>query len=121
MRGTWDITVDNRVVMCYDKTMNSTARPSATATYEDAPDEWTPAGWHVRVTWEADPPVDRTDGSGWLVTRRVNAERLVRAVNDGVVFTDIHVATDVNDHTYVAARSRVLGRYVNADLLKLGY
>jgi len=107
--------------MCYDKTMNSTTRPSATATYEDAPDEWTPAGWHVRVTWKTDPPVDRTDGSGWLVLKESVARRLVRAVNDGVVFTDIEVAEDINDRTYVAARSLVMGRYVNADLKRLEY
>jgi hypothetical protein len=96
-------------------------RPTATLTYEDAPDIWTPAGWHVRVAWETDPPVDRTDGSGWLITSESVARRLVRAVNAGRVFTDVRIALDVNERTYVAARSLVMARHANADLRRLGY
>lgn len=101
--------------------MNSTARPTATSTYEDAPDEWTPAGYHVRVTWEVNPPVDRPDVGGFLLRNGRTASRLVRAINDGAVFYDAEVETDINGQTYVSARCRVLCRYANADLKRLGY
>lgn len=96
-------------------------RPRATVTFEEAPDRWTPAGWHVRTTWKTTPPIDRTDGLGFLLRNRTTAERLVRAINDGVVFVDSYITHDVNGKTYVAARSLVMAKYANADLRRLGY
>jgi hypothetical protein len=37
------------------------------------------------------------------------------------VFADPVIKTDVLGHTYVAASSRVMAKYANADLKRLGY
>jgi hypothetical protein len=89
--------------------------------FEDATDDWHVAGWHVRTTWTADPRTDRTNGVGFLLRNERTARRLVRAINDGAVFTDVERRTDINGHTYIAARSRVMARCANADLRRLGY
>jgi hypothetical protein len=49
------------------------------------------------------------------------AQRLVNAINAQVVFDDPVIKTDINGRTYVAASSRVMGKYANADLKRLGY
>jgi hypothetical protein len=76
----------------------------------------------VAVTWFGEG-LDRQDGHGWLfdLGHEKLAARLARAIDDGVVFHNISLAIDVNGKTYVNASSRVLGKYANADLKKLGY
>jgi hypothetical protein len=49
------------------------------------------------------------------------ADRLVAAVNAGVVLYDATIKTDINGRTYVCSTSRVMGKYANADLKKLGF
>jgi hypothetical protein len=67
--------------------------------------------------------LDRHDLYGWhlLPKHRKLAERLVRAVEAGVVFTPERVATDVNGNTYLVAPTKVMGRTANADLKRLGF
>lgn len=67
------------------------------------------------------PGVDRPTTGGIAVSNAKLAARLAAAINAGVVYTDARVATDVNGKTYVAARSMVLGRRLNADLRRLGF
>jgi hypothetical protein len=45
----------------------------------------------------------------------------VNAINAQVVFADPVIKTDVLGQTYVAASSRVMAKYANADLKRLGY
>lgn len=71
----------------------------------------------VRPVWSE---VDRPDGSGWVV-RPVVAQRLKKALFDGAIFTNIEVGTDIFGKTYVSSHSRVMAKYMNADLKKLGY
>lgn len=84
----------------------------------DEGDEWSKPGWCVRPVWSG---TDRTDGSGWILGNRRTAERLRTAVLAGAVFHNISVGTDVNGRTYVKATSRVMAKYANADLRRLGY
>jgi len=64
--------------------------------------------------------VDRPVTHG-IVARKAVAPRLVRAAQAGAIFVDPHVATDTYGQTYVEARCRVMGKYLNSDLRKLGY
>ncbi len=88
-------------------------RPTAILTHD------ADLGYRVSVTWDA--PVDRKSTGGYILGNKKTAERLVAAIDAGVVYTDAHIATDVNGQTYVAARSRVLGRVASADLKRLGF
>lgn len=97
--------------------------PHATAVYRnDHPDL---EGWSVKVVWSCDTPrlLNRTDGMGWLFgpNHKRLAERLVAAINAGVVFGNPELRTDVNGRTYVSADVKVLGRTANADLKRLGF
>lgn len=85
----------------------------------------------VRITHNDDDPkyvvvsavwagVDRPISHGWSVTKG-NAQRLERALRAGVVYENPVIKTDIGGSTYVSARSRVMAKYVNADLKKLGY
>ena len=79
----------------------------------------------VHVTWP-NADVVRKDGTGYLVggvnPRMIAlASRLAEAIDAGAVYYDHEVRTDVNGHTFVSARSRVLGRMMNADLKRLGF
>ncbi len=79
-------------------------------------------GFHVRPLWSAPNQVlDRPEGTGYLLTQRSVAFRLKQAMLDQMVFVDPSIKTDVDGRTYVSASSRVMGRMVNADLLRLGY
>jgi len=52
---------------------------------------------------------------------RALGRRLCAAITAGVVVKDAKVLTDINGKTYVSFNSAVLGRYLNADLKRLGY
>jgi hypothetical protein len=76
--------------------------------------------WYVHPIW-AD--VDRPDTGGWAVKGERMARRLERAVRAGVAFGPgpVEVKTDVNGKTYVNAPHRVMSKYMNADLRRLGF
>lgn len=79
--------------------------------------------FHVWPFWtvkDADPLQD-PQGTGYSVRTKREAERLSAAIEAGVVFTDAKVRRNVYGETYVSARSHVMGKYLNADLRKLGY
>lgn len=81
-----------------------------------------PGGIVVNVTWTwSGGPLDRPYTGGWYVPNMKLAERLVRAIDAGVVHVERTLARDINGATYVAARALVLGRYLNADLKRLGF
>jgi hypothetical protein len=70
--------------------------------------------------------VDRPEAIAYGLGKRTDrrhdlAWRLVWAIEAGVVFTNPTVKTDVNDRTYVAVESQVIGRRLNADLKRLGF
>lgn len=77
-----------------------------------------PREWVVRAYWNG---VDRPEGVGVVATNRVLAERLKRAIEAGVVYTDLHALYDVNGNTFASHRSHVLARMLNADLRRLGF
>jgi hypothetical protein len=76
----------------------------------------------VMVTVEA-PGLDRSDLYGWTLSlkHRKLGERLVRAVEAGVVFTPERIDRDVNGKTFLVAPTKVFGRTLNADLKRLGF
>lgn len=95
-----------------------TLTPTATM----QPDAEHPSWWLVSTTWASSlPNLDRYDGIGYLCSSKRNAERLCRAINAGAVFADPRIAFDIYGAAYVATTSRVMGKYMNADLKRLGY
>jgi len=75
------------------------------------------AGFYtVSAVW-AD--VDRPNVGG-ISCRKPLAERIAKAMRDGVWFVKAEVATDVNGATYVAAQGLTIGKYANSTLKKMG-
>lgn len=76
----------------------------------------------VWTDWVGNKPLDRsrTFGISTGSNKRL-ADRLARAINDGAVFYNPVIKSDVAGNTYVSADRRVMGRYLNADLKRLGY
>lgn len=69
----------------------------------------------------SDGTEDRGFGYGVGNNRRL-AERLVRAMEAGAVFYNVaERVRDADGSHYVGASSHVMGRYMNADLRRLGY
>jgi hypothetical protein len=80
-----------------------------------------PAAFIVRAT-VTDIAVDRPDLLGISTgTNHKLAERLVRAIEAGAVFTFERTQQDVNGKTFVVAGCKVSGRRLNADLKRLGF
>ncbi len=94
--------------------MPTTATPVLTACHV-APSA---DGFVVTPEWS---DVDRPTTSSWEVRTRALADRLAAAVMAGVVCVNPHVATDVNEHTYVSYDRKVMAKYANADLKRLGF
>jgi hypothetical protein len=85
-------------------------------------DEYTPRGFSVHPIWGGvTPALDRPQGTGWVVAGPRMRDRLVRAIVAGVVHGEPVIMRDVHGRTYVQASNKVLGRYMNADLKRLGY
>ena len=74
----------------------------------------------VSADWSA-AGVDRPVSSGTVVNGKKLAERLARAIEDGVAYPYRGILTDVNGKTYVDQAHNVMARRMNADLKKLGY
>ena len=97
-------------------------KASLTATVVPYTDAYDGSKWiKVVSTWNS--PVDRPEAMGFQLkpTHRQLAERLVRAIEDGVVFTNPTQEIDVFGRTYIDSDCKVLGRTMNADLNRLGY
>jgi hypothetical protein len=78
----------------------------------------------VKATWSSKTvKLDRTEciSFGLKLTHGKLAQRLASAIDAGKIFTNPSIKTDVNGKTYVDARSTVMGRYLNADLKRLGF
>lgn len=80
----------------------------------------TPNQYKVSADWSV-TGVDRPVSSSQVVNGKKVAERLARAIEDGVACTYRGIKTDVNGKTYVDQAHNVMARRVNADLTKLGY
>lgn len=70
--------------------------------------------------------VDRSEIYSWSLgtysrRTRMLADRLERAIQQGKVFPNVSIVTDVAGMTYVSATSCVMGRYLNRDLKRLGF
>lgn len=94
------------------------AVPTAKAVIE--PREDNPKHFVVSPDWSA-TGVDRPISGGAVVTSRKLAERLARAIEDGVAYPYEGIKTDVNGQTYVSAGYNVMAKRMNADLTRLGY
>ena len=76
----------------------------------------------VKVDWTRhDAPLDRTDGSGWRVKDMKLANRLIAAIEAGVIIQNPTINIDINGNNYVSATHSVLARTLNADLKRLGF
>ena len=75
----------------------------------------------VTVAWDAQ--VDRNRVSSWALGPRHGAlaERLKRAVDALAGCLNPAIRRDNAGKTYVSAESCVMGRTMNADLMRLGY
>lgn len=80
---------------------------------------------YVNVTWNGPTPLDRPCVGGWVFSpsQRKLAERLVRAINAGVVYTSPTLRTDVNGRTYVEAKQTQFfhKRHMHKSLLAVGF
>lgn len=74
--------------------------------------------WTVYPVWNG---VDRPRGAGWGVKDRRLANRLARALWAGVVYDEVEVLVDNAGKTYAHGHAKVMGRYLNSDLRKLGF
>lgn len=80
----------------------------------------------VVVVVETTASVDRKDVAGWSIGKSGKAsdklaDRLIRAIVAGKAITINGTKTDVNGNTYLSTTSRILGRTMNADLVRLGF
>lgn len=73
----------------------------------------------VSPIWEG---VDRPNVGGWVTTPRL-ATRLVNAILAGAVHKNARIVKDVNGQTYVTSDAYLIvsGKYMNADLKRLGF
>lgn len=74
--------------------------------------------WTVTPHWKG---VDRPVVHGWTGMQPSVADRLIQALVDGAVYSNVKVARDNYGKTYVQADSAVYGKRANADLRRLGY
>ena len=97
--------------------MTTPLHPTAHITRDADTGEYT-----VTTSWVG-APLDRPSTHGYRFGPRHRrlAERLAAAIDAGAVYSDPTVTRDINGATYVAATARVLGKYANADLRRLGY
>jgi hypothetical protein len=69
--------------------------------------------------------VDRANGHGMSLGKGrsalVLAERLERAMKSGATCPDLTIRTDVNGKTYMSYGVNIMGRWLNADLKRLGF
>ncbi len=63
----------------------------------------------------------RAHGFGLLLREMKLAQRLKAAIEAGKVYTNLHIKTDINGKTYVGYDCTVTGRYMNADLKRMGF
>lgn len=83
-------------------------------------DEYGPAMLVVETHWHGQN-LDRPNTGGTAVKDQRMADRLVRAINSGAAYSNPKVVRDVSGQTYVHADRAFMGKYLNADLRKLGY
>lgn len=76
----------------------------------------------VEIHWEGEP-LDRPYTTGIHVAKKNHklAQRLVRCINAQKAFEHPHVARDTNGKSYVSFTLLVIGKYLNADLKRLGF
>jgi hypothetical protein len=76
----------------------------------------------VNTTWSG-AKLDRPNTHSYMLRagKAALAARLKRAIDAQAVYANPNVVKDVNGHTYVHATCRVMGKYMNADLKRLGY
>ena len=79
-------------------------------------------GIHVKAIAQG-VKLDRTQTAAWGLkpAHKTLAQRLCRAIEAGAALTPIGVRTDIGGQTYLATTGHVMGRYMNADLRRLGY
>lgn len=70
--------------------------------------------------------VDRLFIQGWSLGKTSKktlalASRLINALRAGMVFEPYEVKRDVYGRTYISAMTKIRGRYLNADLRRLGF
>jgi hypothetical protein len=79
-------------------------------------------GFHVDVVWSG-APLDRPCTEGYLLGRgkRRLAQRLKQAIDAQAVHLRPTITHDIYGKSYVTSSCRVMGKYANADLKRLGY
>jgi hypothetical protein len=95
--------------------------PTPTARVERYDDPELGQGWRVDTLWPIEG-LDRPHTHGYVLGNNSRlADRLSRAIEDGAVYENPRIVRDVDGRTYVQAHAKVMGKYANADLRRLGY
>lgn len=79
----------------------------------------------VYVYWSGPEPLDRPSTGGWsfLLEDKALAERLTKAINDGMVYTNPTVMKDFYGKSYVVGTRLIntTGRHLKKSLKTIGY
>jgi hypothetical protein len=75
----------------------------------------------VGTTCPQRPDLSTRFGIGLKTTHQALAHRLIKAINAGVVFENVHVAKDVHDDEYITSTCTILTRLLNAELKRKGF
>lgn len=75
----------------------------------------------VGTTCPQRPDLSTRYGIGLKITHGDLADRLIRAINAGAVFTDVYVTKDVYDDEYISSTCTISTRMLNAELKRLGF
>ena len=66
-------------------------------------------------------PMTPTRLSIWTGSSFELATRVVAAINDDVMLTDVHVELDANDEEFIAFKQHIFGKFLEVDLKSHGY
>jgi len=78
--------------------------------------------WDVDVIWSHKTrKIDRPCSFGWVVDTERDARRLEAAVNAGKAVTHPQIIRDDEGKTFVDVEVHVWGKWLDADLKKLGF
>jgi hypothetical protein len=75
----------------------------------------------VGTTCPQRPDLSTRYGIGLKITHNGLADRLIRAINAGKVFSDLEILVDVHGAEYISSTCMINTRVMNASLKRIGF